>query len=476
MSNAPTLQQKEQAKGTISIADLQRHMEDEASRLKQADAPTVDPFPVDVFPAAIQEVVALTAHHLQYRPDWIGASILYAASVAVGNTIGTCYNGWRQMGTLYLAIVGLPGTNKSGPPEFALAPLRQANAEQYRKYKAEREAFSHWLDLSKKERAEEGLPAQMNPPAYKTLLVSDVTPEALALTHQNNPVGLGLFMDELAGWFQNFNRYNKGSEQEFWLGNWSFTPVSIVRKTSGPIQIDRPFISVAGTIQPGLLSTLAKDGRNQNGFVDRILFAFPDDQQKPYDADTGISPDVAEGYRQFLENLLSLRDELSFDDTGAPNTLYLGFTSDAYAELRRWKNANTDRINASENSALKGIYAKMDAYCIRFALLLELMDWACNASDLSAIQPGSVRRAIRLTDYFRQNAEKVHHVLYEQSPAERLTVTQKRLFDSLPDEFNTAEAVGIARKLTIAERTAKKMLAEAKLFDRLRHGVYRKRF
>lgn len=72
-------------------------------------------------------------------------------------------------------------------------------------------------------------------------------------------------MDELASWFKNFNRYNKGSEQEFWLSVWSGNTVKVNRKTSDQYNIPLPFISVAGTIQPGVLNELA-DNRTENGF------------------------------------------------------------------------------------------------------------------------------------------------------------------------------------------------------------------
>lgn len=475
MSSTPTPEQKEQAKGTISIADLQRYTEALAEAVSRRGVPTVGLFPLDALPAPIQAICRQTCHHLQHRPDWIGASILYAASVAVGNAVGCRYLNWPQVGTLYLALVGLPGTNKSGPPEFALRPLRRADSDLYRQHKATREEFDGWAGLSKKERLAQGMPVRMEAPVYKTLLVSDVTPEALALTHQNNPVGLGLFVDELAGWFQNFNRYNKGSEQEFWLQNWSLSPVRIVRKSSGPVLIDRPFIAVAGTIQPGILRQLAQDGRDQNGFLDRILFAFPDDQFKPYDAEAEMSGSVEEEYSRFLEKLLTLRQNLVFDETGAPQTRYLCFDPDAFAEMRRWKDQNTDRINATDDPSLRGIHAKMDTHCVRIALVLELMAWACGASDLGAIGADTVRRAVRLTEYFRQNAEKVHYVLHEQTAAERLPPTQQRLYEALPEEFVTAEALQIARGLKVAERTAMRLMRDAKLFERLRHGQYQKR-
>lgn len=465
-----------QNKNTSLIDQLKQGVTSDAHKHKQGEQPKVGPFPVAVFPSILRRVIEQTDHHLQYRPDWIASSILYAASVATGNSVGTKYNNWPQKAILYLAIVGMPGTNKSGPPEYALKPLRQLNAEHYKHYKANKAEYDRWEGMTKTERKNEGLPATMSPPVYRTLLVSDVTPEGLGHTHQNNLLGLGLFMDELAGWFQNFNRYQKGSEQEFWLSNWSFSPVSIVRKTTAPVLIDQPFISIAGTIQPGVLGELAKDRRNQNGFIDRILFAYPDEQTTPHDADSSLNSAVTDDYRTCIKRLLALREKVTDDDNGNPQTTWVPFAPDAFTAMRNWKNASTDRRNECENPALKGLYAKLEAYCIRFALLIELLDYACHDSDLSQIRRTSVERAIDLTAYFQANAEKVYYVLNEQSAAERIPREQQRLFNGLPDEISTAAALAIGAQMMpkISERTVKRLLRNPLVFRRTGRGEYEK--
>jgi len=45
-----------------------------------------NPFPVEVFPEPIQEIIAATNESLNFPIDFIGASILYAVSVSIGNT------------------------------------------------------------------------------------------------------------------------------------------------------------------------------------------------------------------------------------------------------------------------------------------------------------------------------------------------------------------------------------------------------
>ena len=69
-------------------------------------------FPVEVFPNAIQEIIATTNESLNFPTDFIGASILYAVSVSIGNTHRVeIKKGWQESAVLYLSIVGRPGTN-----------------------------------------------------------------------------------------------------------------------------------------------------------------------------------------------------------------------------------------------------------------------------------------------------------------------------------------------------------------------------
>lgn len=130
--------------------------------------------------------------------------------------------------------------------------------------------------MSRKERADNGEEQFPQEPVRKRFLISDVTPEGLNLIHAQNKRGLCLWADELSAWFKNFNRYNNGSEEQFWLSVFSAkTTISDRKNAKSSIFIKRPYISVIGTIQKKILSEIAKGERSSNGFIDRILFVMP---------------------------------------------------------------------------------------------------------------------------------------------------------------------------------------------------------
>ena len=70
------------------------------------------PFPMTVFPPEVQEIIKQTHKCLNFSVDHISSSLLFAASIAIGNSITVeIKNEWVDKAILYIAIVGKPGTN-----------------------------------------------------------------------------------------------------------------------------------------------------------------------------------------------------------------------------------------------------------------------------------------------------------------------------------------------------------------------------
>jgi len=430
-------------------------------------------FPVEVFPLPVQQVISATNENLNFPIDFIGASLLYAVSVAVGNTHSVeVKKGFQQSAVLYLAIVARAGTTKSHPLSFALQPIVEQDKRTYRQYEQQRQEYEQAVNLSKKEREQQAIDEPIKP-VWQKFLLSDFTPEALAEVHKFNKRGIGVYVDELAGWFKNFNRYNKGSEMEFWLSQWSGKPINIDRKTGEPVFIPLPFISVAGTIQKGILNELAKESRTQNGFIDRILFVIPDNIQKEYWSETDLPPVVSENWERIISNLLNL--SITNDETLNPSPEVLRFTPEAKKVLFEWQKVNTDQSNGAESEALSGIFSKMDMYVLRLALILEMMRYACNESDKQAVSIEAVQGAVKLVEYFKSSAVKVNSILSNASPLDKHPTDKQTLYKALPDTFTTETGLQIAEGLGVAERTFKYFLNEKELFTRISRGEYEKR-
>ncbi len=432
----------------------------------------ISSFPIDIYPEPIQRIIIALNTGLQFPVDYISASMIFAVSVAIGNSFKVeVKRGWQESSVIYLALVGRPGTNKTHPLKFALKPLLDQDETSYQSYLNQKLEYDNF----KRSKNKDILPTEDSPPVKPTLkkyIISDVTPEALANVHENNKRGIGVYVDELAGWFKNFNKYNSGSEQEFWCSNWSGSPIIIDRKTSEPSYIKQPFISVCGTIQPGILNEMAKDNRGLNGFIDRILFAMPEGTRKEQWTEQEIDPQHITNWYTIINRLIET--PAATDATAPDNQKILRFNAQAFASLSQWQKTNTFKCNETENEVLSGIYTKLEIYCIRFCLINQLLHSACSNETTEEITEVAVQGAIKLIEYFRESATSAYMILYESSPVDQLTSDKKKLYEALQAFVKTADVITKARDFGISERTARRMLSERELFRRLQHGLYEK--
>ncbi|MBP7679059.1 MAG: DUF3987 domain-containing protein [Bacteroidales bacterium] len=454
----------------IGIEEIQA----EAEQLIKPEPQSGNPFPFKVFPEPIQQIILETNKNLDFPIDFIGAGILYAASVCIGNSYRIeVKKGWLESSVLYLAIVARAGTNKSHPLSFALQPIFEQDKRALKQYEKELQEYNQTVNLPKAEREKQGIEEPVKP-HWKKFLVSDCTPEALAEVHKFNQRGIGEYSDELAGWVKNFNRYNKGSEQEFWLSAWNSKPITIDRVSKEPVFIPLPFISVAGTIQNGVLNELAKENRTENGFIDRILFVIPENIKKPYWGETELNPVFIDNWNEIITRLIHLPVKLDFTETPLPEILR--FTPEAKQLLWEWQKRNADECNQAESEAISGIFSKLEMYAVRLALILELLRWSCNESSKQAVSIEAVQGALKLVEYFKRSAVKVYSIITNTNPLNNLPADKRNLYEALPDFFTTSEGQKIAEGFGMAERTFKYFLNDKELFLRISTGKYEKRF
>ncbi len=438
------------------------------------DSVQSNPFPLEIFPTVIQDIIKATNSSLNYPIDFIGSSVLFAASLAVGITHKIeVRKGWIESGVLYIAMVGRAGTNKSHPLSFALQPFFDLDSKTFKDYERQKNEFELAANLSKKDRKEQGSDNLVKP-FWNKFIVTDFTPEALATVHKYNTRGIGVYVDELAGWFKNFNRYNKGSEMEFWLSAWSGKPINVDRKTSDPIYIPHPFIGVAGTIQNAVINELAKDSRSHNGFIDRILFAVPDNLQKESWSESEIDPIIITNWVQIISNIIDLN--LKNDSELNPTSTILRFNHHAWDVIKEWQIKNTAMCNDAETESIASIYSKLEVYVLRLALIIEILYYGCNESDKKDVSLNSVNGAIKLIEYFRKTALQVNAIINNYDPLDRLPADKRELYKLLPQVFTTDDGVNIAAHTSnkISERNFKRFLKDKEYFKCIKRGFYEK--
>ncbi|MFI3293371.1 MAG: DUF3987 domain-containing protein [Rikenellaceae bacterium] len=432
-------------------------------------------FPLKHFPKEFQDLVRTASHCQGYPLDFTAGSMMFASAVAVGNThVVKVKEGWTESGILYLAIVGKAGTNKSHPMSFAMKPLIAHDTAEKRIFNQQYAEYQQLLELSKKERTEHGCDDTLNPPKLKKFVVSDITQEGLAAIHEQNKRGICLYVDELKSWINNFNRYSKGSEEQFWLSNFSGKPIIVDRRSSERgILVERSYISVMGSIQMSRLADLAKGERSDNGFIDRVLFVVPQNLEKKCWSRDELPMHIESRWESILNRLIGL--ELPLNEFGDPDPIKLSYSEVAKERLYEWQRTNVELCNNELDERLVGVYSKLEIYVSRFALILQMIRWACGVSERVQIETESIEGAIAITEYFRIAAQRVQNMI-NGSGVDALTELQKRVVTALPNTFTTADGVAVAVGIGLKERTFKDFLNRhvGIIFRRDKHGLYSK--
>lgn len=445
--------------------------------LRDDDIFAVPAFPVHVYPERIQEVIRDCERFMSFPTDITAASILAAVSIAIARTYVLRYQGeWVESPTVYMAIVAPPGSSKSHPLKFALHPVIEQNKRAIKEY-----AHAQRL-LAEAGQATENL-------VDRQCIFSDFTIEALTRSIQKNKRGISVYIDELRAWFQNFNRYQSGSEQEFWLQNWSGTSMAVTRMTK-KAWLERPAISVVGTIQPGLLDEIGKGGRAINGFSERILYVYPDHvpvlmlKKRMERSDTSVilQKNYAPVLQQILDRQLLIQGNEEEEDV--PNELHMHISADD--RITDYINDLKSRMDALDNEYIRNVYSKMQNYVLRFCILLNRLDYACAyhlnkdfpIQDDETITDEQAYRACQLAEYFLKHALKANNTINAQNPIAKLAKDERKFYKALPmgEPFTTSRAESIALECGISRAKMFRMLNEPdshkKLFSKVRHGEY----
>lgn len=425
-----------------------------------------NPFPVDAFPELVRKIIYETNDKLKFPIEYIGSSLLYAVSVAIGNThVIEIQKGYRQNAVVFIAIVGNSGTNKSAPLTFALKPIHDRGIETHAEYIKAKQEYDINEKLDKNEREE------LDKPFWKQHILSDFTIESLNEVHQYNPRGIGAYADELASWINNFNRYNKGSEEQYWLSAWNGNVITINRKSGEPILIPNPFISVCGTTQPKTLKELFK-GKVDNGFLYRVLTVISQDLKKEYWSENEIDDTYKNNWKVVINRVLDL--PLNRDTANKIDPVVLKLSPEAKIKLSDWQIEITDKSNESDEEIEKGIYAKLEMYASRLSLIIEILNHACDGTQPKEISIESVKGSLKLCDYFFKSALLVNEIVLNENPLVHLPMNKQNLYNSLSEYFTTGEGLKLAEGFTMKESTFKKWLRKKDLFEKQKQGHYRK--
>jgi hypothetical protein len=420
-------------------------------------------FPLHIFPDHLQLYAKQAAEALACSIDLIVIPMLATAATAIGaSRMLEAKRSWRESPRLYIACVAVPGAGKSPAETHVTRPLYKRQNRYKASFRKDQEAFESgvptdselaedvqdlelsdtaapWLSLDPEpgvaadssealleytsvitpidaepvspdqQTDESTAPAQ---PILRRIVVCDATTEALGGILADNPRGLILMRDELSAWISSQNQYKggKGSDRQFYLSCWSGQSAIVDRKSkSEPTMIPRPFLNVLGGIQPDLLQVLIDSEGRSDGFMDRIIFSFPEPIPSQLWTEQAVDVQIEQGWFDTVNRLFDLEMDYC-DDEDVYEPRIVRMTVSAKDAWREWYNAHVVEMHADDlPSLLKGPWSKLRSYCLRFILIIHLMRATTDTDiDPEYADDTSVQRAADLMQYFKSHIRKVY--------------------------------------------------------------------
>jgi hypothetical protein len=366
-------------------------------------------FPIDIFPAPVQTYMLECKKTINSSIDYMGCSMLWAVSLIVGNTIRIRTNRkFTSPCTVWLAVVGKAGIGKTPSIENIISPLKTLNGREIKQYIKQYEKWQAYDKMDKEERKQV---EDVSKPAKSQFIVDDITLEALVDLHSQSKNAIGVFRDELNGWFKDMNKYREGSDLEFWLSTWSGSSVTVNRITRAGSHIDKPLIPVLGGIQPSVLTSVYTDENKDNGFLDRMLLSYPElevdyysDEEVSFEANDWFENNMISMFDHFRQQVMVINQE----DEIVPYIAHL--SPDAKVEWKRIFNNLTDlQRSDEENEYMKSMLPKQKNYIPRFAMLIHALDCyiRCKHEEYLLVSKDAILKAEKLSKYFIAMAKKI---------------------------------------------------------------------
>ena len=419
-------------------------------------------FPIEIYPEKMQSFLLECSETLGDIIDYTGSALLWLISLSVGNSFKIeVKNGWHEGGTVWISLVGKAGIGKTPSLNRIVAPLKQVNQREFKKYIKEYNEWKQFDDLTAKEKGgAEGPPKPRN----SQFISTDITVEALIQLHQESDNAVGVYKDELSGWIKDMNKYRDGSDLEFWLSAWAGESIVLNRVTRDSNFIDKPCLPVLGGIQPSVFDSFYTEENKDNGFMDRMLLAFPDFQVSYWNEKEICKNDI----RWYNETMVSffnyIKNSIYRDQNGDIMSHLLTWSKDAKKEwIKIFNEITSKQLSDDENEYLKSMYPKQIGYIARFSMLLHVFNCHFDKTiPLFQVQKKSVLDAKKLSDYFVGCAKKVRFDSVENKEI-IATITGKTNIEKIVNAYKADNGVNktkLAEKLGISRQYVYKVLKE----------------
>jgi len=343
-------------------------------------------FPTTYFPGAIEEYRQDLMRQTTIPGEFAAAGMLAALSVGVGNSVVGRLGTKRFIPTsLYMLLIGDPGSGKSPALINAMEPIRREQAARVQAaLQPGRTCLQPQLaDISGGGFTDEGdddatmtHEASLSP--VRHLYLTDATIPGVREALVNNPRGVVVSADEAVNLFKGAG---KGSERAVWLEMWNAESLAVSRRSGKPpiITIPRCFVTLVAGTQPDIFPQL-RNAQGDDGLLDRLLVFGDKSEGWPQYSHCRTDAGLAAIYNDAVDRLLQHRDDGGENATGTVVTLPISDAcSRVFEECHNEVVAVFDRVRAARRYG--GLITKTVANAARLAVLRACTRWAVDGSE-----------------------------------------------------------------------------------------------
>lgn len=362
-------------------------------------------YPKGIFPDVVENYVREYSDNQGFCEDILYSSYLSLISSMIGNRLSVRINqGWTESAMIWMAIVGYSGVKKTPATNAILKPLRKLNNKLFRAYSEEMEQYYRDVKIEK----------DIEKPFPEQLIIDDATMEAIIGVMAKNPHGLICYRDEIIGLINDGQRYNKNSQEQRLLSIYSGEPITINRKSDDFYsQIQYPYLSLLGGIQPAIIDALFKDQRSDNGFVNRFLFTYsPKHRPRAYN-ESFCGSELYDEYENFIHRFNEIEFNFEQEDYRGES---IPVSSEAKVLHKTWFEKNLYNLELTDPNY--GYLSKLEATAFRLSLIIEA-SWSIS-DDKNPLPPIyiselSMEKSLLLIEYYLSCYQEVRSLSKERN-------------------------------------------------------------
>ena len=378
------------------------------------------PYPVDALGPMLGAAARAIMDKVQV-PDGLAAqSVLSAAALSVQAFVDIELPTSEIRPTcLFMTTVAASGDRKSSADGFALAGVRQVEADLYRRYKDEKVAheaevavFREGVTRAKKSKgdiAEEikALGGEPPAPSMPIILATEGTIEGLQKLFADSRPSMGLFSDEGGVWLGGFgmndeNRLKTAAAlSEFWDGK----PIKRVRAGEGLTLLLGRRLSFHMMIQPEIARRLLGDGELRGqGLLSRLLVTAPTSLAgtrfyRPLQPDSEAALDA---FQRRVYRIMSSALPMD-DDTRELKPRAVPMSPQAQAMWWAFADHVERKIGlGGEWDSIRGVAGKLPEQAARLAAVVAV--FGRGRDDVPELTAGDLAGGIRLAEFYALEA------------------------------------------------------------------------